>query len=91
MQYHQPSTLHLEHVDSESDPQLKEYDFFHEIDHKYLGKQRFFHPPGFTLSAAKAEVHRPVYLGEHTEYVCKEILGVSDDEFIEMQKEGVFD
>jgi benzylsuccinate CoA-transferase BbsF subunit len=77
--------------DSESDPQLKEYDFFHEIDHKYLGKQRFFHPPGFTLSAAKAEVHRPVYLGEHTEYICKEIIGMSDDEFIKMQKDGVFD
>jgi len=77
--------------DSESDPQLKEYDFFHEIDHKYLGRQRFFHPPGFTLSAAKAEVHRPVYLGEHTEYICKEILGMSDDEFMEMQKDGVFD
>jgi crotonobetainyl-CoA:carnitine CoA-transferase CaiB-like acyl-CoA transferase len=40
---------------------------------------------------AKAEVHRPVYLGEHTEYICKEILGISDDEFIEMQKDGVFD
>jgi benzylsuccinate CoA-transferase BbsF subunit len=77
--------------DSEADPQLKVYDFFREIDHKYLGKQRFFHPPGFTLSDAVAEVHRPVYLGEHTEYICKEILGISDEEYAEMEKEGVFD
>ena len=77
--------------DSESDPQLKIYDFFHEIDHKYLGKQRFFHPPGFTLSEAEAEVHRPVYLGEHTEYICKEILGIPDDEYRRMEKEGIFD
>ncbi len=77
--------------DSEKDPQLKVYDFFHEIDHPYLGKLNFFHPPGFTLSEATAEVHRPVFLGEHAEYICKEILSIPDDEFMQMQQEGVFD
>jgi benzylsuccinate CoA-transferase BbsF subunit len=77
--------------DSESDPQLKEYDFFHEIDHPYLGKQKFFHPTAFTLSDAKAELGRPVFLGEHTEYICTEILGISKTEFDKMSKEGVFD
>jgi benzylsuccinate CoA-transferase BbsF subunit len=77
--------------DSEADPQLKVYDFFHEIDHKYLGKQKFFHPPGFTLSDARAEVHRPVYLGEHTEWICKELLGISGEDFKRMEKDGVFD
>ncbi len=77
--------------DSEADSQLKAYDFFREIEHPYLGKQKFFHPPGFTLSEATAEVHRPVLLGEHTEYICKEILGIPDDEFTRMQQEGVFD
>ena len=77
--------------DSESDPQLKEYDFFHEIEHPYLGKQKFFHPPGFTLSDATAELHRPVFLGEHTEYICKDILGISDDDFARLEKEGAFD
>jgi len=77
--------------DSESDPQLDAYDFFHEIEHPYLGKQKFFHPPGFTLSDAKAELHRPVMLGEHTEYICTEILGIPADEFKAMEKEGVFD
>ena len=77
--------------DSEEDPQLKAYDFFREIEHPYLGLQKFFHPPGFTLSDATAELHRPVILGEHTEYICKEILGISGDEFKQMEKEGVFD
>jgi len=77
--------------DSEADPQLKAYDFFREIEHPYLGKQKFFHPPGFTLSEATAELHRPVFLGEHTEYICKDILGISDDDFSRMQKDGVFD
>jgi len=77
--------------DSEEDPQLKEYDFFHEIEHPFLGKQKFFHPPGFTLSDAKAELHRPVILGEHTKYICTEVLGITEDEFDKMEKDGVFD
>jgi benzylsuccinate CoA-transferase BbsF subunit len=77
--------------DSEADPQLAEYDFFHEIEHPYLGKQKFFHPPGFTLSNAKAELNRPVQLGEHTEYICTEILGIPATDFKRMEKEGVFD
>lgn len=77
--------------DSESDPQLKAYDFFREIEHPYLGKQKFFHPPAFTLSDATAELHRPVLLGEHTKYVCKDILGIADDDFSRMEKDGVFD
>jgi benzylsuccinate CoA-transferase BbsF subunit len=77
--------------DSESDPQLKAYDFFHEIEHPYLGKQKFFHPPAFTLSNAKAELYRPVFIGEHTEYICKTILSITDDEYKSMEKDGVFD
>jgi benzylsuccinate CoA-transferase BbsF subunit len=77
--------------DSEADHQLKAYDFFREIEHPYLGKQKFFHPPGFTLSDATAELHRPVFLGEHTEYICKDILGIADDDFSRMQRDGVFD
>jgi benzylsuccinate CoA-transferase BbsF subunit len=77
--------------DSEEDPQLKAYDFFREIEHPYLGPQKFFHPPGFTLSDATAELHRPVILGEHTEYICTEILGIPGEDFTKMEKEGVFD
>jgi benzylsuccinate CoA-transferase BbsF subunit len=77
--------------DSEADPQLAAYDFFHEIEHPYLGKQKFFHPPAFTLSDAKAELHRPVFLGEHTEYICTEILGIPADDFNSIKIEGVFD
>ncbi len=77
--------------DSESDPQLKAYDFFHEMEHPYLGKQKFFHPPAFTLSNAKAELHRPVQLGEHTEYICKDVLGMPAEDYDSLKKEGVFD
>lgn len=30
-------------------------------------------------------------LGEHTEYVCTKILGMSDQEFIELVQAGVFE
>jgi benzylsuccinate CoA-transferase BbsF subunit len=77
--------------DSEKDPQLKEYDFFRELEHPYLGKQNFYHPPAFTLSKATAEMHRPTLLGEYTEYVCTDILKIPKSEFDRMMKEGVFD
>ena len=77
--------------DSEADPQLKAYDFFRELEHDYLGTQRFYHPPGFTLSDTVAEVVRPVYLGEHTEKICKEFLGMTDEEFSRLNAEGAFD
>lgn len=77
--------------DSEEDPQLREYDFFRELEHPYLGTHNFYHPPGFTLSRATAELHRPTLLGEYTEYVCTEILGIQDEEFARMKNAGVFD
>jgi len=77
--------------DSEEDPQLKEYDFFRELEHPYLGKLNFYHPPGFTLSKATAELHRPTLLGEYTEYICSNILGIPDEEFARMVNDGVFD
>lgn len=77
--------------DSEEDPQLKEYDFFRELDHPFLGKRNFYHPPGFTLSKATAELHRPTLLGECTRQVCIEFLGIPEAEFEQMKKEGAFD
>ncbi len=77
--------------DSEKDPQLKEYDFFRDLDHPYLGRRNFYHPPGFTLSDVKSQLHRPPLLGEHTEYICTEILGMSKAEYEQLLKEGVIE
>ncbi|MFC1941920.1 CaiB/BaiF CoA transferase family protein [Chloroflexota bacterium] len=77
--------------DSELDPQLKHYDFFRELEHPYLGKRNFYHPPGFKLSEAVAEVARPTLLGEYTEYICTEILDMTQGDFARMKQEGVFD
>jgi benzylsuccinate CoA-transferase BbsF subunit len=76
--------------DSEEDPQLKEYDFFRELDHPYLGKRNFYHPPGFTLSSVPAALHRPTLVGEYNEQICTEWLGIPKAEYEQMMKEGVF-
>ena len=76
--------------DSEEDPQLKHYDFFHYIDHPYIGNRNFYHPAPFKLSRATAERARPTLIGEETERVCKEFLGMKDEEYAQLDKEGVF-
>jgi benzylsuccinate CoA-transferase BbsF subunit len=77
--------------DQAEDPQMRYYDFFREREHPYLGKHNFYHPPGFKLSDTNAEVSAPSLLGEHTEYICREILGMAEDEFNGLKQEGVFD
>lgn len=77
--------------DSEKDPQLKHYEFFKEIEHPVLGNLNFYHPPPFKLSRATAERNRPTLLGEETEHVCTEFLGMTKSEFDQLNQEGIFD
>lgn len=77
--------------DIDEDPQLNHYNFYREMDHPYVGKLRYYHPAPITLSAAETEVTRPVLLGEHTDEICKEILGLSQDDIDKLRKKGVFD
>jgi benzylsuccinate CoA-transferase BbsF subunit len=76
--------------DMNHDPQFRHYHCFHELDHPEMGKLSFYHPPGFTMSNANYEMHRPPLLGEHNEYVYTKILGIPDEEFIQLMQEGVF-
>ena len=71
--------------------QLKHYNYYHELDHPYLGKGALYQTPSFRLSDATATVSLAPSLGEHNEYVCTKILGISDDEFAGLVQDGVFD
>lgn len=74
----------------EHDPQLKEREFLLPLKHPVIGV--FGHPtPPFKLSKTKAQVRTSPCLGEHTEYVCTQILGMSDEEFTYLFRQGVFD
>jgi crotonobetainyl-CoA:carnitine CoA-transferase CaiB-like acyl-CoA transferase len=43
------------------------------------------------LSEAAYELSPPPLLGESTEYVCTQLLGMPDEEFVQLMQEGAFD
>ncbi len=71
----------------EKDPQIKHRGTFREVDHPRMGKH---HPPGspFLMSATEDEVRRAPLLGEHNEYILKQILGMSEDEIANLVISG---
>jgi crotonobetainyl-CoA:carnitine CoA-transferase CaiB-like acyl-CoA transferase len=74
-----------------SDPQLRERDLFWSLPHSEL--QSFTHlGASFQLSDTPARPYMASpCLGEHTAYVCTEMLGIRDDEFSELLAQGVFE
>jgi crotonobetainyl-CoA:carnitine CoA-transferase CaiB-like acyl-CoA transferase len=73
------------------DIQLKERDCFWVADHKELGRFSHLGQPS-RLSKTPAKFYRAApCLGEHTEYVCREMLGMSQEEYDEYLVEGVFE
>ena len=60
------------------DELIKERGFYVYLDHPETGPAAYDGPP-FVLSETPGELRWPApVLGEHTEYVCKEILGLGD-------------
>jgi len=74
----------------EYDPQLKHNHLFWELDHPEVGKYR---APGssFVLSKSPYALQRAPLLGEHNEYVLKQVLGLPDEEIAELVVEGVIE
>jgi benzylsuccinate CoA-transferase BbsF subunit len=76
--------------DLNQDPQLAHRRHFREVEHRVIGKHlaemlamRFAQTPG--------EIRMPApCLGEHSEYVYRELLGMSADEYGALQADGVF-
>ena len=63
------------------DPQLAARHYWNPLPHAVMGVQKFEPQSGFIFSRTPREVNRPSpLLGEHNEYVFKELLGMSDDE-----------
>jgi crotonobetainyl-CoA:carnitine CoA-transferase CaiB-like acyl-CoA transferase len=74
----------------EHDPQLEERGFLVPLKHPVIGV--FGHPtPPYKLLKTKAQVRTSPCLGEHTEYICTKLLGMSDEEFLELFQENVFE
>ncbi len=74
----------------EQDPQLKHRGYFVELDHPEVGRH-LVHREAFTLSKSPSEMGRAPLLGEHNEYVMKEVLGLSDDEIADLIVAGAIE
>lgn len=73
------------------DPQLKSRNHTWVMHHDELGDYPFS-ALSIILSKTPQEPHFPApCLGQHTQYICQEFLGMPDDEFVELLSEGVFE
>jgi crotonobetainyl-CoA:carnitine CoA-transferase CaiB-like acyl-CoA transferase len=77
--------------DIHEDIQLKHRDYLVQLTHQEMGKM-FYDKPPFRFSRTPFEMKLPSpCLGEHTELVCREFLGMNDEEFIGLLSDGVFE
>jgi len=73
------------------DPHLKERQHFWVEDYRDLGMFHY-NGPAYRLSKSPSEFKfSPTDIGESTEYVCKEILKMTEDEFVDYLLSGVFE
>ena len=73
------------------DPQLQKRNLFWKMHHAEMGD--FTHQgQSFMLSRTPAKAYSPApLLGEHTEQICAQLLGMKDEEFVRLMAEGVFE
>ncbi len=77
--------------DLHRDPQLRHRGHYQILNHKVIGPHSC-DTSSFVLSKTPGKPERAAPLmGEHNEYVFKNILGMSDEEIAELVIEGVFD
>jgi crotonobetainyl-CoA:carnitine CoA-transferase CaiB-like acyl-CoA transferase len=74
---------------NERDPQVAARGVFFEMDHPVIGEARFEGTPIRFDDLGQDNWRSGPLLGEDNEYVFKQIVGVSDDEYDELLAEGV--
>jgi crotonobetainyl-CoA:carnitine CoA-transferase CaiB-like acyl-CoA transferase len=71
-------------------PNFKSRHYWWEVDHPEMGKIKVPGAVSYLLSETPYRITRPApCLGEHTFFVCSSILGMSDEEIIGFDKDGV--
>ena len=77
--------------DLHEDPQLIHRGHFRTMRHPVIGDYGFELPP-IRSSVVDTQLNRSApCLGEHSSYVCSELLGIPDDEFVQLLSDGVFE
>lgn len=86
-----PAGLVQKGEDLYSDPQLKHRGYFWEVVHPVVGRHQL-ESHAFDLPKTPRKLRMPApCMGEHTEYVCREILELSDEDFRSLLTDGVFE
>jgi benzylsuccinate CoA-transferase BbsF subunit len=75
--------------DISKDPQLKSRNHFVVLEQPEMG-QYAHENSSFILSKTPARIRPAPCFGEHNEYICKQFLGMSDEEFVRLFNEGIF-
>jgi benzylsuccinate CoA-transferase BbsF subunit len=75
----------------DNDPQFKYRKTFVQLEYPDGGKYRTQMGNHFLMSKYTPEMRRAPLLGEHNEYIFKELLGLPDDEYDKLVKEEVID
>ena len=71
-----------------ADPHLRERGAFIKVDHPELGELELVGVP-WKMSDAEMPVHHAPLLGEHNDYVLKDILGITDAEIMKLREDDI--
>ena len=83
-----PAGAVLDPVDALKSPQLRERGFWETIEHRFTGTWEWPGPPMMLASGDHRPSLPPPGLGEHNEYVYKDVIGVSDAEYDDLIARG---
>lgn len=79
----------MDQRDAFADPHLSARGIFEEVYHEDVGGSHLYVGAPFKMSETPARIRRgPVRLGQDNEYVYKQIMGVSDAEYAELERAG---
>ncbi len=85
-----PAGMVAKAEDLHKDPQLLHRQHYRRLNHPVIGPHSY-DTPAFRFSKTPITVERPApCLGEHNQYICMEILGMKEEEFRSLEKDGIF-
>ena len=74
----------------DNDPQLKATNTFTKLEHPVIGEASHLAMP-YKVSKTPGQLRTAPLFGQHTEYVCREILKISQEEYDTLKEEGVLE